>query len=82
MLRPGKHAHPDRTVVAVSILMLGRLRSRRVEQYDALRRFVREQVVGGDALFAPALNLLFLLGLLEYRPKTDALEYSGSHATQ
>jgi len=79
VLRPGKHAHPDRTVIAVSMLVLHRLRTRRVEEYDALRSFVRGHVVGGDALFLPALNLLYLLGVLEYRPKTDALEYSGSH---
>lgn len=30
-------------------------------------------------LFLPALNLLFLLGLIEYRPKTDAVEYVGSN---
>lgn len=79
VLSPGKHAHPDRTVVAVSMFMLHHLRTRRVEEYDALKRLVREHVAGGDALFGPALSLLYLLGLLEYRPKTDALEYSGSH---
>lgn len=79
MLSPGKHAHPDRTIVAVSMLLLHHLRARRVEEYDALRSLVRSNVAGGDALFRPALSLLYLLGLLEYRPKTDALEYSGSH---
>lgn len=76
MLSPGKHSHPDRTVVAVAALVLSHLKSRRVEEYDALRRIVRSRVAGGDALFRPALSLLYLLGLLEYRPKTDVLEYS------
>jgi len=34
-------------------------------------------VVGGDVLFLPALNFLYLMGLIEYRPKTDAVEYVG-----
>ena len=36
MLRPTKHSHPDRTVINVAALLLTRLKSRRVEEYDAL----------------------------------------------
>jgi hypothetical protein len=77
MLRPTKHSHPDRTVVGVALVLLGRLKSRRLDEYDALRKFARKAIVGGDVLFLPALNFLFLLGLVEYRPKTDSLEYLG-----
>jgi hypothetical protein len=28
-------------------------------------------------LFLPALNFLYLLGLIDYHPKTDAVEYVG-----
>lgn len=77
MLRPSKHAHPDRTVINVSILVLARLRSRRLEGYSELRAFAKKAVAGGDTLFLPSLNFLFLLGLVEYRPKTDAIEYLG-----
>jgi len=77
MLRPTKHSHPDRTVVNVSLLLLHRLRARRVDDYDTLQKYVKKAVVGGDVLFLPALNFLFLLGLIDYRPKTDALEYVG-----
>ena len=58
-------------------MLLGRLRSRRIDEYDALRKFARKATTGGDVLFLPALNFLFLLGLVEYRPKTDSLEYLG-----
>lgn len=75
MLRPTKHSHPDRTVVSVSFVLLARLKSRRVESYDALRSYIKNRVRGSDALFLPALNFLYLLGLIEYRPKTDAFEY-------
>ncbi len=77
MLRPSKHAHPDRTVVNVALLMLTRLRALRLCEYDALRAYVRKSVAGGDVLFLPSLNFLFLLGLIEYHPKTDAIEYVG-----
>jgi len=77
MLRPTKHSHPDRTVINVSLLLLQRLKARRVDEYDTLRKYVKKAVVGGDILFLPALNFLYLLGLIDYRPKTDAVEYVG-----
>jgi hypothetical protein len=77
MLRPTKHSHPDRTIVNVSQLLLARLKTRRLEEYDSLRQYAKKAVIGGDVLFLPALNFLYLLGLIEYRPKTDAVEYVG-----
>lgn len=77
MLRPTKHSHPDRTVISVALLLLTRLKIRRVDEYDVLRKFAKKSVVGGDVLFLPALNFLYLMGLIEYRPKTDAVEYVG-----
>lgn len=77
MLRPTKHSHPDRTVVNVALLLIKHLRKRRLDRYGDLRSFAKKAVLGGDVLFLPALNFLFLLGLIEYRPKTDAIEYVG-----
>lgn len=79
MLRPTKHSHPDRTVINVSLLLLLRLKKKRVEDYSALRNYAKKSVIGGDVLFLPALNFLFLMGLIDYRPKTDAVEYIGSN---
>lgn len=81
MLRPTKHSHPDRTVISVALLLLARLRLRRVEQYGELLGLAKRSVTGGDVLFLPALNFLYLLGLVEYRPKTDAVEYVGPNET-
>lgn len=78
MLRPTKHSHPDRTVINVSLLLLIRLRARRISDYDALRKYIKKTVAGGDVLFLPALNFLFLMGLIEYLPKTDTIEYVGA----
>lgn len=77
MLRPTKHSHPDRTVVNVALLLLKHIRKRRLDRYGDLLAFAKKAVAGGDVLFLPALNFLFLLGLIEYRPKTDAIEYVG-----
>lgn len=79
MLRPTKHSHPDRTVINVSLLLLVRLKMRRLDDYGDLRKYAKKIVVGGDVLFLPALNFLYLMGLIEYRPKTDAVEYVGPH---
>ena len=81
MLRPSKHSHPDRTVINVSLLLLIRLRVRRLDDYDSLLAYAKKAVTGGDVLFLPALNFLYLLGLIEYRPKTDAVEYVGPNET-
>lgn len=77
MLRPTKHSHPDRTVINVALLLLARLKDRRVDQYSVLRKYAKKTVSGGDVLFLPALNFLYLMGLIDYRPKTDAVEYMG-----
>lgn len=81
MLRPTKHSHPDRTVINVALLLLARLKERRVDEYVALRRYAKKAVTGGDVLFLPALNFLYLMGLIDYRPKTDAVEYVGPNET-
>jgi hypothetical protein len=77
MLRPTKHSHPDRTVVNVALLLLARLKTRRLDEYDNLCKYAKKSVIGGDILFLPAISFLYLLGLIEYRPKTGAVEYVG-----
>jgi hypothetical protein len=77
MLRPTKHSHPDRTIINVSLMLLARLKKNRIDSYDALKKYSKKSVGGGDVLFLPALNFLYLLGLIDYRPKTDTLEYIG-----
>ena len=76
-IRPGKNSHPDQTTLAAALHILKYLKKRRLEHYDNLLVFMRKQVLGGEVLFLPALNFLFMLGLVEYRPKTDVLEYTG-----
>jgi hypothetical protein len=56
---------------------MARLKKRRVDDYDSLLKYAKKSIAGGDVLFLPALNFLYLLGLVEYFPKTDAVEYVG-----
>jgi hypothetical protein len=79
MLRPTKHSHPDRTVINLSVVLLARLKNRRLDDYYGLQKYAKKTVSGGDVLFLPALNFLYLMGLIEYRPKTDSVEYLGPH---
>lgn len=74
MIRPSKHAHPDLTIVSVSYVILDRLKSKRTETYADLLHLVEKHTKNSKALFLPAINMLFLLGLIAYLPKVDRFE--------
>lgn len=76
MIRPSKHNHPDKTLIYASYLMLDKLSSQRVMKYDELLAFIKSKITSGEFLFLPALDFLYLLGLVEYRVKTDSIEYT------
>lgn len=76
MLRPSKHSHPDKTVINVAMLLLQRLKTVRIEKFDDLKHYVKSKIAGSDILFLPALNFLYLFGVIEYRKKTDCIEYN------
>lgn len=77
MLKPSKNTDPARSLLVVAASLLARLRKKRVDTLSDLRDALRKEHAGTDRLFLPALNLLFALGLVEYRVKTDAFEYVG-----
>lgn len=76
MIRPTKHNHPDKTLIYASFLMLEKLRSQRIIKYNELLAYIKNKVTSGEFLFLPALDFLYLLGLVEYRTKTDSIEYT------
>ena len=81
MLKLTKHNHPDRTVISIAALMIEHMRKNRICQYDALRTHIKKvlsHLENVDALFLPAINFMFVLGLVEYRPKTDSFEFTGA----
>jgi hypothetical protein len=46
-------------------------------KFYKLLRYAKRSVIGGDILFIPALDFLFIMGKIEYHPKNDSLEYIG-----
>lgn len=74
MLRPSKHSRPDQTVLSAAYLVLIELRRRRIVPYSQCLALVRKRIEGGEFLFLPAINFLFLLGLVVYREKVDSFE--------
>ena len=82
MIRPSKHNHPDKTLIYASYLMLDKLSSQRIMKYDDLLAYIKSKITSGEFLFLPALDFLYLLGLVEYRAKIDSIEYTErSHET-
>ncbi len=77
MIRPTKHMNPERSVLALAAILLQRLKRKRLEGYSALTAHAVKKMRDGDTLFPGALSLLYLLGLVEYRPSSDAFEYVG-----
>lgn len=77
MLIPNKHAHPDETVLAAATRLLASLRQKRVMLHDELKQKLPDRSGSAEYLFVPAVSLLYLLGLAEYRPNVDAFEYTG-----
>lgn len=75
MIRPSKHAHPDLTVISVAFVILERLKTKRTETYADLVSLVEKHTKNAKPLFLPALNLLFIFGLIRYHPKGDSFEY-------
>ena len=77
-IRPNKHSNPDQTVIGVAALLLKTLSKTGVEKYDDLVDLVDTKIEGGKYLLLPALNLLYLLGVIDYHKKSDAFEYVGA----
>jgi hypothetical protein len=77
MLSPNKHMRLDKSVIAVSAIAIAHLRDKRVLEFEDLRRRCLSKLDGADDLFLASVNLLYLLGLLAYHPKTDSFEYTG-----
>lgn len=76
MLRPRKHLDPNTCTLRVMALALAELLKRRTVRYDDLRAFVvRRAGTDAELAFIPAIEVLFLLGRVEYREKTDSFEY-------
>lgn len=76
MLTPSKHLDLDRSALRVATEILAELRRRRFMEYASVMKHVRKRIGDdGDAVVAPALSFLFVLGRIEYHAKNDTFEY-------
>lgn len=77
LLKPNKNANPDLTVMAASSFLLKRIKKSRLETITELTLALLENDKNSTSLIEPALEFLFLLGLIEYHTKNDLIEYTG-----
>jgi hypothetical protein len=77
LLKPNKNANPDLTVMAASSFLLKRIKKNRLETITELKLALLENDKSSTSLIEPALEFLFLLGLIEYHTKNDLIEYTG-----
>lgn len=78
MLRPNKHSKVDQTIFALSYFILKEVKDKKIIFLNKLLKTMKTKVDGAEVLFIPALDLLFLLGLIEYHVKNDSIEYTGN----
>ena len=76
MIRPTKHMDLNTCVLSVTAVILLELqRTKAIPLYE-LDETVQTQIDAYARInFIPALNLLFLLGIVDYDDKTDAIVY-------
>ncbi len=77
MLNLSKHSDPDQTVLAAATTLLRALRKKRIISFDELKASLGAKSQSPETLFLPAVNFLYLLGLVEYRAVVDSFEYVG-----
>lgn len=76
-LLPTKHSHPDKTTLALSAVIVKRLKKIRIDKYDDLLDFLQKKDAEAKTLFLSAINFLYLMGVITYHKKTDCFEYTG-----
>ena len=76
MITPTKYMDLDLSVVRVTSLLIKLLTKNRVLKYGEVLEYL-ETKAGNDAkhVFIPALDFLFLLGMIEYHLQTDSIEF-------
>ena len=77
LLLPNKNAHPDLTVLSVAAFLLDFLMKHRIARFLELYERLSKHEPRALSLFEPALETLYVLGLIEYHKKNDLIEYTG-----
>ena len=76
MIRPAKHMDVNTCVLSVAASILSELQRTTAIPLDELDETIQTRISSIARLnFIPALNLLFLLGGIEYDDEADAIVY-------
>jgi hypothetical protein len=75
MIRPEKHLDLNSCVLRAASILLSKLINTRICTYTDLRASLAVIGEDMDITFVHAVNLLYLLGRVDYHPQTDSLEY-------
>jgi len=75
MLKPNKHMNLDKSIINITALMLVLLKKQKIIEYSELLEKT-QSVLGEDIRynFLQSLNLLYLLGKINYYPESDLFE--------
>ena len=74
MIQPTKYLDPDTSIIAVSTEVLEALRKQPALKYDELQGVVQSSLPDGARFNFPlALDLLYLLGLVDYFDDSDSI---------
>ncbi|MFO1044522.1 MAG: ABC-three component system middle component 8 [Planctomycetaceae bacterium] len=77
MLRPNKYSDPQLTILPIAGALLKQLKKKRSITIADLKEHVASLGPDRMPLFFPSIAVLYLLGVVEYRRKTDCMEYIG-----
>jgi len=76
MLTPTKHMNLDNSLIRISALIIKIIKkSKIIKCNELLNKLINSEGENVRYSFLPALNFIFLFGLVEYYPKTDSLEF-------
>ena len=76
MLKPVKHMNLDNSLIRISAILIQFLKSLKIVKFNQLlERLVTKEGDEVKYMYVPALNFMYLLGLIEYHSKNDTIEF-------
>lgn len=72
MLRITKYDNPEQTVIYEIALILSFMLKKRIVCFYDLYSHVESKIHGGEFLFQESINILFLLGKIDYFRENDS----------
>lgn len=76
MIKPEKYLDPDVSVLSVSAMIIELFKSGNLLTYsEVFQKVIKKKGDQAKVIFLPALDLLFLLGKIEYHKEIDTLEF-------